>query len=302
MWSILQDLRGEFMAVTIGVPTYNRKNILKIMSASLYRSVLDIPHNIRIYDDCSTEYGINELKKIFPTAVSIKRNEVNVRADKNIYQMFADFLLTGDDYFFNADSDLIFSRQWLNVAMELLEKTDGILSIFNANSHPASEIIDKNVCIKKTVGAAGTLISRERISELLNRFDSANYAEQGFDWLCSEYFSDRNIPVYCVNNSLVQHIGYEGQNANLFFDVGKNYKVESVEDGQAINDILEKYVDGVRNKITAKDKEKERENDEIANNFMYHAKRCMVIIVKHLMPMPIFEKIKSKAQAGKRKR
>jgi glycosyltransferase involved in cell wall biosynthesis len=282
------------MTITIGIPTYNRKDILKVMAASLYNSALDIPHNIRVYDDCSTEYGYSELKEIFPSAVSIKRNAVNLKADKNMYQMYADFLLTGDDYFFNADSDIIFNRQWLNVAIDLLKKTEGILSIFNANSHSVCKVIDKDLCIKEAVGAAGTLFARERLAELLNNFNSLESAGKNFDWKWSEYFRKRNIPIYCVNNSLVQHIGYEGQNANVYFDVGRNYKVESVEDGQVINDIFERYLDGIREKIIEKNREAERKNDELANNFVYHIKRCFIVMVKYFLPKKIFKKIKSR--------
>jgi glycosyltransferase involved in cell wall biosynthesis len=276
------------MMVTIGVPTYNRKEILKIMASSLYNSALDIPHAVRVYDDCSTEYGYSELKELFPSAVSIKRNAVNLKADKNMYQMYADFLATGDDYFFNADSDLIFNRQWLNTAFGLLKKTEGILSVFNANSHPAYKMIDKDLCLKESVGAAGTLFARERLVELLRYFDSVEAAGKNFDWKWSEYFKNRNIPIYCVNNSLAQHIGYEGQNANVYFDVGRNFKVESVEDGQVINDVFEKYLDGIRNKIRAKNQETERKNDELANNFTYHVKRCFIIIAKRCLPKNIF--------------
>ncbi|MDR1222265.1 MAG: glycosyltransferase family 2 protein [Tannerella sp.] len=288
-------MHGEFIMVTIGIPTYNRKDILKIMAASLYNSSFDIPHNIRIYDDCSTEYGKNELREIFPTAVSIKRNEINLNADKNMYSMYADFLTTGDDYFFNADSDIIFNSQWLNISMELLKKTGiggGVLSVFNANSHPTSKIIDRDLCIKETVGAAGTLFARNRLAELLNHFDSIEYGEKSFDWKWSEYFTSKGIPIYCVNNSLVQHIGYDGQNSNLYFDFGKNYKVGTIEEGQIINDIFEKYADDLRNKIITK-------HNELANNLGYHIKRCLIIIVKRLLPKKVFETMKSWIRSSK---
>jgi hypothetical protein len=212
------------------------------MSVSLYRSDLSVPHNIRVYDDFSTEYGTDELKELFPTAVSVFKNAVNFKADRNIYLMYKDFLLTQDEYFFNADSDIIFSKEWLSTALNLLPKTNGILSIFNASSHPLKKNVDNDLCIKETIGAAGTLISRQRVVELMRVFDFEDSAAS-FDWICSQYFTSRGIDVYCTNNSLVQHIGYHGQNyLSGFFDYGRNFNVENAETGQIINNIFELFL------------------------------------------------------------
>jgi hypothetical protein len=62
---------------------------------------------------------------------------------------------------------------------------------------------------------------------------------KSFDTKWSTYFTEHNIPVYCVNKSLVQHIGYTGQNALLgSFDFGKDFTVDSCENGQVLNDIF----------------------------------------------------------------
>jgi hypothetical protein len=228
--------------ITIAVPTYNNLALVKIMSASLYRSDLSIPHNIRIYDDCSAEFDINKLWELFPTAASIHRNPHNVKADRNIYLMYKDFLSTTDEYFFNADSDIIFSKKWLISAFDLLPKTNGVLSVFNAFSHQVKRTFDQDLCIKETIGAAGTMMTRERVTDILRIFDYKDSAKS-FDWLCSQYFSSYGIPVYCTNASLVQHIGYHGQNyLSGFFDYGKNFIIEDTEAGQIINDIFELFL------------------------------------------------------------
>ena len=263
--------------VTIGIPTFNRKYFLEIMAASLYRSDLHISHSIRIFDDCSSEYGIDTLKEIFPTAKSIKINNKNLKADKNMYQMYLDFLSTDDDYFFNADSDIIFAKQWLNTALEMIEKTDGILSLFNATSHKSYQIIDDIFCLKKTIGAAGTLFRRERILEILDHFDSMDKVKS-FDWQWSEYCTNNNIRIFCVNKSLVQHIGYMGQNSIKYFDMGRGFKIETLNDGQIINDNFVECLDKIYT--------------EQINNFKYHIYRCFVIILKKIIPDVIVKKIK----------
>jgi len=236
------------MKITIGIPTYNRKPLLEMMAASLYRSDLSVNPNIRIYDDNSADYGIDELNAIFPSACSIKRNKINLKADKNMWQMYADFLLSGDDYFFNADSDLLFNPQWLNIALKLIEYTDGVLSVFNTNSHPFYNIVSDDLGLKKTVGAAGTLFKKERLEELMAKYSSMEDV-RGFDWQFSAYFMSHNVRIYCVRNSLVQHIGLVGQNARYHFDIGSNFNVQNNEDGQILNNILVEYVESAREKI-----------------------------------------------------
>jgi len=283
--------------LTIGIPTYNRKKILEVMASSLYESDISIPHNIRIYDDCSTEYGIEKLKEIFPTATSIKINDVNLKADKNTYQMYHDFLSTSDELFFNADSDLIFKKDWIKTALKLFEKTNGILSVFNANSHESYKIIDDELCLKKTIGAAGTLFHRDRLSEFLANIASPDTLTE-IDWQFSKYFNSIELPIYCVKNSLVQHIGYFGQNSKYFFDFGRNFKVETSNQGQIINDIFEKFIDTIRNL------EKEKDiNDQVINkqnnSFFYHLRRCMFLLIKTILPKKIFNFLKAKKNKNK---
>ena len=200
--------------VTISIPTYNRYNLLKTMAASLYQSNLDIPHNIRIYDDCSTEYTVDELKMLFPDAAAIKRNSTNLKADGNTYSFYRDFLSTSDSFLFNADSDLLFSKNWLVDGLKLIKKTDGILTLFNATSHPVKEIHDDTFCIKNHIGAAGTLFTREKVEQIVDYFSKTNEtAIKYFDWKWSELLNRNNTRIFCVNNSLVQHIGFVGQNS-----------------------------------------------------------------------------------------
>jgi len=270
--------------ITIAIPTYNRYNILRKMSESLYKSNLNFPYSIRIYDDCSKEFGLIELKELFPNAVSIHINEVNLRSDKNIFSIYNDFLSTSDKYLFNADSDLIFNIDWLSKGLELIEKTDGILTIFNASSHPVINNYDDTFCIKKHIGSAGTFFTRSRIEEIINYCKNNNIkGDYSLDWKWSEYFFNNNVRIFCTNKSLVQHIGFTGQNSNYFYDYGKNFKVDTIEQGQVINDIFEQYIDNVCNLESIHKKD-----------FKYNFKRCIIIVMRKILPKKLFEKIKEK--------
>ena len=262
--------------LTIGITTHNRLSTLKTMAASLYQSNIAIPHNIRIYDDNSTEFDIDELKRLFPTAASIKVNTRNLKADQNTFQMYEDFLNTPDEYLFTADSDLIFKKNCLDIGLELIKKTSGILTLLNANSHPVEEDIDEDLCLKKTIGCAGTLLHRDRVAELVSHIHSQKNSKS-LDWQFSMHFNSQDILIYCVKNSLVQHIGYSGQNSFIYFDYGKNFKIESAEQGQILNDVLENYVHEIGRL------EKER-----IDNLSYHFRRFVTIILKKLLPRKLY--------------
>jgi len=81
----------------------------------------------------------------------------------------------------------------------------------------------------------------------------------------------------------VQHIGFIGQNSNYFYDYGRNFTVDSVEQGQVINDIFEQYIENVCN---LEEKHKK--------DLMFNLRRCLIIIMRKIMPKKIFENIKEK--------
>ncbi|MCL1994458.1 MAG: glycosyltransferase [Spirochaetes bacterium] len=243
--------------LTIAIPVYNRLDLLKIMADSLYKTVIPVPYNIRVYDDCSTEFGLSELKGLFPDAASVRRNETNLRADGNMFAFYKDFLLSSDEYLFNADSDIIFNKNCFVRALDLIGQTEGVLSVFNAPSHPVKEVVDENFCIKETLGAAGTFFIRKRVQEIMGHFSALEGGQViGFDWKWSRFLSESNVRIFCTNASLVQHIGYRGQNTVIpykgykkirthkpYFDYGKNFTVDSLETGQIINDIFHKFTE-----------------------------------------------------------
>lgn len=233
------------VSVTIGIVTYNRKSILEKMAKSLYLSDLTSANvNIRVYDDCSTDFDKKYLESIFPNAF-IHINKENLKADLNTFSMYQDFLKSNDDYFFNADSDLIFRKDWLTFCLNNIEKTDGVLSIFNTKNHKT--IIDSNLpdfVLKADIGAAGTFFKREKIQSIVTSLSLGK--QKKIDWAFSQLFLNNNISIYCSKESYVQHIGLIGQNSSLVaIDYADNFKVDSIENGQIINDITNSFLTDV---------------------------------------------------------
>lgn len=224
--------------VLIGITTYNRKTILDMMSQSLYESNLSMAHSIRVYDDNSTEYGEEEIRKLFPDAEKITVRKINVGADANTWGMYCDFLGSDCDYFFNADSDLIFSKNWLENGLRFLEDTDGVISLFNTPLYDAVE--EKgDIIVKKIFGAAGTLFSRECINELVEANNAGVFSPDFIDWGFCKYFNEQGKKLYCTKKSYVQHIGLYGFNCDTKgFAYGDYFVVDSLHNGQAINDVL----------------------------------------------------------------
>lgn len=225
--------------ITIGITTYNRKAMLERMARSLHESDLSrATCHIRVYDDCSSEYGYDFLKKLFPDAVSITINETNKRSDQNIFSMYKDFLATGDEYFFNADSDLIFNKEWLNFILDNFDKTDGILSVFNTVNHKEKKKDADPLFIQKVdIGSAGTFFSRERMEQIVSSVQETDSLH--LDWDYSARFTSMGIRILCSKDSYVQHIGLAGQNSvSSMADFGEGFVVDSITNGQILNDVL----------------------------------------------------------------
>ena len=242
--------------IIIGITTYNRLHILRRMADSLYSSLSGVEYDIVVYDDASTEYGEYELRRVFPDAKKIHRQEHNIGSDLNIFFMYEDFVRNYDEdcILVNADSDLIFKRTWVNDMLECFQKTDGVLSLFNAKSHSVKECIDDSFCEKELYGSAGVVFSYSLMAELLNKdnpyvISPQLVREKGGDisWCASLQKMKKRL--MCINQSLVQHIGIDGYNSDKTnFDYGVGFCVDSNINGQILNDTLEDISSSKRKK------------------------------------------------------
>ena len=231
--------------ITIGITVYNRKKTLERMIASLYASRFKeagVDYSIRVYDDCSDEFSEEDIRKFFPENIDYFRHERNQGSDYNIGFMYRRFLESGDDVLFNCDSDLIFERKWLTEGLKYLNETDGILSLFNTNSHKLKEL-RKELCIKDSIGSAGTLMSREAVEIICNNIsESQTRIALDHNW-CSLYHS-LGKKIYTTQKSYVQHIGVNGFNSSSScMDIGEGFEVDSVVNGKILGDVLHDIVE-----------------------------------------------------------
>ena len=157
------------MKIALYISTFNRANYVSKMAKSLSLANDFDKIDIKIFDDASNEFEIEFLQNILPSA-KIHRNAENMRADKNLALMYLDFLCQDYDVFMAADSDLIFSPNFLAKIKEFLPKTKGALSIYNSNLHPfIKESTNSNLDLglKDHIGSAGSVFTREIVEKLI---------------------------------------------------------------------------------------------------------------------------------------
>lgn len=230
----------------VGVCTYNRKDIIEYSSKSL-NEIRGIENcKIHVFDDCSTEYDKKFLQKIYNTK-NVVVNKNNIKADNNTEQMYRSFLKSNCDYLLNADSDLIYNRDLIKIIEKIIKKFKKInqpviFSLFNTENHEIVEEYDSELCIKKDLGAAGMVFSKEAVKIILDNIDKEEKKRIGIDFSFSKIFNDMNYKLFCTKKSYVQHIGIEGQNSKMLeFDWGKSFEVDSLANAQAINYIFDNY-------------------------------------------------------------
>lgn len=233
--------------ITLAVATYNRADYLEKLSASLKESVDLERIHLRIYDDCSTELSVEDIRRIVPYATSVVRRASNLRADGNMYQIFQDFLSTEDEYLLLCDSDLIFRPGWLDVLLEQMPRTDGILSLYNSRMHPFLPIDTSDAqavfASKEDLGAAGCAFTRRRVEDIVRAFPVLpTYTT--FDWIWSEYFRQQGLRLCCLRESYIQHIGVIGQN-NFGQLTRYDYGLDFLPVSAANQRIMVEFVDGL---------------------------------------------------------
>lgn len=201
------------MKITIGITTFNRKKYLIKLHKSLSMSQGIETCNLRIFDDCSSEFNVLYLQKLFPNAREITRRSKNIGADHNMRQMYVDFLATHDDILVTMDADLICHPHWIHFLRDHIHRTDGIMSLYHSVLHPptATRIINgKEFLEKEHIGSAGAVMSREVVQDIVNHLPPSH----AYDWKWSAYLRKKGIKLLVSKQSYFQHIGLKGSNCN----------------------------------------------------------------------------------------
>jgi hypothetical protein len=190
---------------------YNRKTFLEITARSLYECLNVDKTDIKVFNDCSTEFTTTYLRQLFNTsnAEVIDRKE-NLKSNKNTYQIILDFLNTNNDVLFICDSDLLLRPDTLDYIFNNFSKSDGFLGLYNSYMHRDLHF-DGEFVYKEDVGFAGICVSKDLLKSFVaNQKDRQN----SMDFRLSEFLIKKNVRLMVSQSSLVEHIGFDGENAN----------------------------------------------------------------------------------------
>ena len=199
-------------ALTIGITTFNRRQMLERVAQSLSR--VDGLQNAHVWvlDDCSEEFDAEFLHRLFPGAEVFRAAKHSGGADQAMVRLFERFVANGSGYLLNLDADLLASRGLVDRCLRIIGSAGtirpGLFSLFNTNSHPAIGC-DGEFLLKRSVGAAGTLWEHGLLAEVLRNVP----VSRKFDWDWSAYLTRQGIPIRVTRQSYVQHIGRIGQHS-----------------------------------------------------------------------------------------
>ena len=226
--------------IMLAMATYNRKEVLEktIVSLTQVKNIEDV--DIFIFDDCSTEYTKEDLKKMIPFAKQIVVRENNLRADRNMYQIHQDYINSNYDILLQVDSDVIFHKDFIEIIKSILSTQTKypVFSLYNSSNHPFVEkgnSLEINKVIfkeKHSIGGICVLFTDKNI--LKNILDNIPKERKSFayDWYWSHKLQEKGTPVMVSEQSFLQHIGVEGQNKKEIkgIDIGLNFTPTNIND------------------------------------------------------------------------
>lgn len=199
--------------LTIGITTFNRRALLETVARSLGQvRRLDQAH-VLVLDDCSQEFDIDFLARLFPQAQVLRAPCNSGGADFAMHALFRHFVQHGSGYLLNLDSDLLASRSLVERCLQIIRDDRAtqhpcLYSVFNAASHRVRGV-DGAFLVKPTVGAAGTLWRHDLLAEVLAHVP----VSRSFDWDWSAYLTRRGVPIRVTPQSYLQHLGRVGQHS-----------------------------------------------------------------------------------------
>eukprot|EP00397_Hematodinium_sp_SG-2012_P040366 GEMP01044212.1.p1 GENE.GEMP01044212.1~~GEMP01044212.1.p1 ORF type:complete len:316 (+),score=33.42 GEMP01044212.1:294-1241(+) len=203
---------GGGSRIFVAVPTHDRIGYVKFTSAVLASSNRADAANVFVFDDCSTQYSVKDLQRVYGAESHIIGiqpcfNDA-FKSSRYLYEYFV-HTATQYDVICVLDSDLVVLPNWEAIFNAFLPQTDGVLSLYNSGDpHHKSYNCAFGLCEKPSVGNAGVCMRRNVTTSMLR--GNQDYA---FDWGFSRYFERNKIRMMTIEHSVVTHIGVWGQNS-----------------------------------------------------------------------------------------
>lgn len=201
-------LKKKRKSIMIGIPLHNRRGYVKF-NAMVLKKYNDIDSkDVFIFDDASTEYGEDQLRKWYGKDIHYFRSKKRLNADRNTKRLFTYFSKSNYDILLTLDSDLILDKKWRMFIYDHIDKY-GILSLYNSGLHQTLSC-NGEICEKIRFGNAGAVMKKSIVVKMLE--DKHVRISPTFDWAWIKYFQTHGIKMVAPKNSLVLHYGKIGQN------------------------------------------------------------------------------------------
>jgi hypothetical protein len=197
----------RYQDIVLGITTRGRLPQVEAQGRSLRqcKGIDDV--GVVVVDDCNDSYGPKELARIYPRGAKIYRTDRHSGNASHACRIALELMTrTERTVLVILDSDLICAPDFLDAICAFLPRTKGFFSLFNTPSHPAVLSAGEGLLEKDAVGAAGCVMRREIALDVLN----AVGPEPRFDWCMCAYLKSVDIPILCLKDSAVQHIGFAG--------------------------------------------------------------------------------------------
>lgn len=197
----------RYQDIVLGITTRGRLPQVEAQGRSLRqcKGIDDV--GIVVVDDCNDGYGPKELAQIYPRGARIYRTRRHSGAASLACRIALEALTrTERAVVVILDCDLICAPDFLDTICTFLPRTKGFFSLFNTPSHPVIRNAGDGLLEKDAVGAAGCVMRRQIALEVLNAVGPG----LRFDWRMCAYLKSIDIPVLCLKESAVQHIGFAG--------------------------------------------------------------------------------------------
>jgi len=204
-----EKVQTKDLKIMIGIPVHNRMGYVRFSSRVLTQYNHVDPKDIFVFDDASTEFDENKLREWYGKDINYFRSSKRLKADANTRRLFTYFSKSNYDILLTLDSDLILDEKWKQFVHDHIDKS-GVLSLYHsAIEHHKTLNCNGNLCEKKSMGNAGTVMKRGVVQKMLQ--ENKNRVSN-FDWGWVDHFKSHGIKMYVPKKSLVFHFGKRGQN------------------------------------------------------------------------------------------
>ena len=166
-----------------------------------------------IFDDASLEISHAFTRDHLPKAEIYKARSPSGRADFAIFKLMKILVERGGEFNMLLDSDMVVDPHFFEWLGNNVERSDGVISLFNTASHPTLADFGE-LLQKRSIGSAGAVFRRD----ILQRIVSEVPPSGRYDWDWSKFLNDElGVRILVSKRSFVQHLGLTtGQNSGVF--------------------------------------------------------------------------------------